>query len=307
MPTSWGTCSLCRTKKNVAYNSSVDDDVCSACYRRELQPRSRCSQCGTVRVICSRPDGVHGYCNRCYLSQVLRGVCKVCHLRKPIAIRHHGKPVCAGCYRREFASREACAVCGTSDVVLMRQKNGDPVCPNCYQERFQPREVCAHCKSRDIVKARTDGGKALCATCYRLTVQRAKCAHCGRTSRIITRTRKNEPVCATCYANRYAAREVCAWCKQLAHVKRRLDDGRAACATCYVRELCPRERCTSCRRLRPVARRDGKTVLCSVCNRRARLAASRRAPARTGSPGPRRSRSRLRERNGSTPARRARG
>src|SRR5882672_8295784 len=134
-----GRCSLCRAMKNVAYNSVVDDDVCSACYRRELQPREPCSRCGTVATVRARPDGVNGYCNRCYLRELHLGRCSICRARKPIAIRDRGNPVCPGCYRREFATREACVVCRKVSHVAARTEKGGSICPQCYGDRFRPR------------------------------------------------------------------------------------------------------------------------------------------------------------------------
>src|SRR5437899_1381376 len=141
----WGKCGLCHATKNVAYNSVVDDDVCSACYRRELQPRFPCSRCGKIATTAARPDGVHGYCNRCYLKEIHLGRCSICKLRKSIAVRIRGGAVCFGCYRRKIQAREPCCRCGTVAIVQMRVDGSKPVCERCYVAGLRPRVRCSKC------------------------------------------------------------------------------------------------------------------------------------------------------------------
>ncbi|WP_394835440.1 hypothetical protein LVJ94_00755 [Pendulispora rubella] len=247
----------------------MDDDVCSACYRRELQPREPCSRCGTVAPIRSRPDGVNGYCNKCYLRELHVGRCCICRVRKPIAIRDRGNPVCPGCYRREFASHEKCRVCENVALVAARSPRGEAICPYCYGDRYRPRARCSRCGDVEIVQARDrQNGKPLCAACYRTTVQVAPCTYCRRTSRVMTRTTSGKPVCATCYGRHHAPREKCALCGELEKVKMRLESGRAACNRCYQRELKERPQCALCGQFRVAGKHIRGKPICGACIRR---------------------------------------
>ncbi|HWL84933.1 MAG TPA: hypothetical protein VNO21_03985 [Polyangiaceae bacterium] len=255
--------------KNVFYHSAIDDDLCSACYKRELQPREPCSRCGRVADVCARPDGVNGYCNRCYLRELLLGQCSICRTRKPIAIRFRGKPVCAACYRREFQTREECSRCGTFARVQVRVDGTKPICDRCYTQRFRPRESCARCGQVDLVETRNAREEPICPTCYRKTIQTANCTYCSRLSRVMTRTKSGKPVCSTCYARHHPPpAETCALCGERAVIKRRLPSGRGACQRCYLRELAPRPKCSICSEHRIMAIRIQGKAICTACRRR---------------------------------------
>jgi hypothetical protein len=260
-----GVCGVCHARKNVAFVSAASSDVCSACYRKEFQPRATCWRCGAPRYVALR-EAQGPCCASCYQRFVNLLQCSGCRRRTTIVARIRHKALCSSCYNRGPAPREACALCDRVDLIRLRRDDGRPVCPRCY-EGLRALEPCADCGRRVIAHARDAAGRAICDACRRRS-RVSVCALCKTTAPLNARTTDGKRACANCYARRLRPTETCASCGVVAAMKRRLESGRGVCARCYVRDFAPKEPCVDCAAVRVViARRRGAPV-CGTCYKR---------------------------------------
>lgn len=137
-----GLCDLCgQTKSRVHQRRGTRQFICRACYRREIQPKRKCSLCGKVKQVAMRKDN-WALCHACYSRIRYRDPsnherCSECGKVKPVAMHKNEQAICPACYCRKFKPREQCSICGRVKPVNLRTADGKAVCPICYQRQYQ--------------------------------------------------------------------------------------------------------------------------------------------------------------------------
>ncbi len=274
-----GRCGICNEEKRVSYLARTESDVCSRCYKRDLQPRQPCIGCGKLRPLAFRTTDATGYCAPCYLANIHTAVCSGCGLLRSIAVRSEGAPLCHSCWARSDSAKDTCGGCGEIVRVAIRLPNGDSLCASCHG---RPHEPCVGCHLVRSVSTRDAAGRAICGPCSRLGCE-TPCSGCGNTRPVYARRDDGGALCESCGIDQRAP-EVCGRCSHLTkRAKARDPDGRAVCVRCYARDESRWEACGGCgRRRRPVQRLPDGTVLCDTCRKRVRE--GRRAPSPNGAP-----------------------
>jgi hypothetical protein len=173
--------------------------------------------------------------------------------------------ICSACYRREFAPKERCGVCGKVGYVQAR-RDDVTYCDACYK-RLLNVAPCVHCHQTLTVHGRDVQRRPVCQTCWeRHHAPREVCSFCGHLEPPAHRGDRGEPICRACW-HREIHRAPCADCGREANIATRTTEGEPLCHHCAFARR-PRERCPSCRVARPLIDcRDGSRV-CEPCWRR---------------------------------------
>jgi hypothetical protein len=232
---------------------------------------------GTCVVCNKRKNGwysrrAEGFvCRACYRREFApREQCGVCGKQRVINARPDDVAHCEACYKR-LVNRDVCSRCGVERTVHARDERKRPVCLDCYERDMAPREQCFFCGTPQPPSYRRPSGEAICRVCYHREVRQETCAGCGNESTVATRTPKGEPLCHHCsFARRPLER--CPLCRER---KPLLDckNGERICQPCWRKHRQPRETCSSCGKLAHVAEwRAPDRPVCATCWSRSRAA-----------------------------------
>lgn len=236
--------------------------------KRAAPGPKRCVVCEQLKQVANCLAAGGYVCRACYRKNFApREACGICGRVGIVNARPDGVAHCETCYKRHI-NRESCSFCGSVRTVHARDAARKPVCLDCYEKHMGPREPCLYCEKQVPPAYRGPSGEAICRNCYHGELKRAVCTDCGHDAPLAGRTKAGDPLCGHCL-HKSRTPETCPCCREERPLKT-CRDGERICERCWRVHKQPRYPCSQCTGVAVVAKWLSDTrPICRRCYDRA--------------------------------------